>query len=50
MKQFRSVINIDNLKTKEDILSLNNNYIKPIKPPEITTKKLHLVVHSLHRR
>ena len=28
MKSFRSVINFDNIKTNEDILALNINYIK----------------------
>jgi hypothetical protein len=72
MKPFRSVININNIKTKEDIIALNNNNIKPIqleeikipletpletpmvenqtKPSEITSKKLRLVIHSLHKR
>ena len=87
MKTFRSVININNMKTKEDILSLNNNYIKPqiikeqmikeqmikeqmikeqIIKEQITEKqmikeqiiedqiklpkKIHLVIHSIHRR
>ncbi len=72
MKSFISVINIKNIKTKEDILALNNNNIRPIqleeikihletpletsmvenqtKPSEITSKKLRLVIHSLHKR